>query len=128
MRVSDHSKVIVDMIACVLDSLICILVPPLSKNELFAISRPILHITAREKFIVCLAGVAMWPMEDLMTTVVHVHVHAGDQAPQSSLVVMYPLPMLGQERDEIKTLQIIVIIICNSMFYFPVFWTCRKRT
>ena len=46
MRVSDHNKVIVDMIACVFDSLICKLVPPLSKNSFFTISRPILHITA----------------------------------------------------------------------------------
>ena len=49
MRVSDHNKVIVDMITCVFDSLICKLVPPFSKNNLFTISPPILHITAQTR-------------------------------------------------------------------------------
>ena len=40
MRVSDNNKVIVDMITCVFDSLICKLVLPLSKNHFFTISRP----------------------------------------------------------------------------------------
>jgi len=49
MRVSEHNKVIVDMITHVFDSLICKLVPPLSKNQLFTISRPILLITAKTR-------------------------------------------------------------------------------
>ena len=49
MRVSDHNKVIVDMITCVFDSLICKLVPPLSKNLFFTISRPILHTAAQTR-------------------------------------------------------------------------------
>ena len=49
MRVSDHNKTIVDMITCVYDSLICKLVPPLLRNLLFTLFRPILHITAQIK-------------------------------------------------------------------------------
>ena len=50
MRVSDHNKVIADMITCVFVSLICKLVPPLSKNQFVTISRPILHITVLTRY------------------------------------------------------------------------------
>ena len=44
---ADHNTLIVDMITCVYDSLICKLEPSLLRSLFFTLSRPTLHITAQ---------------------------------------------------------------------------------